>query len=75
MEPLLTRLDAAVTAGDANLLKSLRSEIQNSAKRMLVFLHGNADFIRGCEANPFGISIQIAEPIRASLKSIVKIAA
>ena len=74
MENLLARLDGAVKSGDAVEAKSLRGEVQKTAKTMLAFLQDNADFIRGCETNPLGIAIQIAEPIRNSLKSIVKTA-
>lgn len=71
--PLLAKLDTAVQSGDATQVQSLRAEIQKSAKRWMTFLQDNADHIRGCEINPLGVTVNISEPIRAALKSIVRI--
>lgn len=71
--PLLAKLDTAVQSGDTTQVQSLRAEIQKSAKRWMTFLQDNADHIRGCEINPLGVTVNISEPIRAALKSIVRI--
>jgi hypothetical protein len=75
MEPLLQKLETAVQDNKAAQVPALKADIQKAAKTWLAFLQEHAKHIHGCETNPLGVSIQIADPIRAALKSIVKITA
>jgi hypothetical protein len=72
MEGLLQRLDAAVKANDAGGAQKIRGEVQQAAKGWLGYLQANAEHIQGCESNPWGIKVRIAEPIRKSLTAILK---
>ena len=72
LEGILERLDAAVKASDSGSVKALRTEVQRTAKSWMGFLQTNADYIRGCETNPWKIPVRIAEPIKKSLAVILR---
>jgi hypothetical protein len=73
LEKELQALEAAVKSGEAEAVKRQRSAVQNSANDWLTYLRDHGPLIRICEANPWGLSLAIDKPVRASLEAILKV--
>lgn len=75
VEGTLAKLEAAVLAGDTAAAEGLRAKVREGVQGWLAFLQENAASIRGCEGNPFGVTVAIAGPIRQTLNAILSAAA
>jgi hypothetical protein len=73
LEGILQQFDAALKANDTAGVTRLRAEVQRAAKAWMDFLKANANSIAGCENNPWGVAVRIADPVRNSLKSILAV--
>src|SRR5207245_5437070 len=70
MDPALDALDKAAAAGDAAAITAARTAVKASVQECLEYLKANADLIKTCEINPYGVSVAVSAELKDALKQI-----
>jgi hypothetical protein len=71
IEGALEALDGAENAGDAGGIASARAEVRSGAQDCIEFLDANADLIKICEENPYGVKLPVSADLKRSLEVIL----